>query len=483
MDQALGDGRARHGRARHSRARRSRGRPQPAGRPKRLPSPARVLGAPVLVLSILVVSTSALTGGSPAGASSTISVGPITDVSAACPNQNEEAEQAVGPSGSKEVYEVWSGCQGIGYARSTDGGASFSPAVTLPGSTGSPGDPDVAVGPDGTVYVSFMMIQGGQSFPIVDASFDHGATFPQVTPLTAPDPLNWGDSPNIAAGPPGVVYVTWDYGPNSSSVVTHCSPVGSCSYSKGDLNVVVQASTDSAKTFGPMVRISPGYPWSGADNAPIAVDAAGHVDVVFQDYPTNPKTHVLSPAVTYFTTSDDGGATWSPPVIVGSGAVTMSVAEWWNEPSIGIDAGGNLYAAWDTQAKPGNGSHTDTGWLSYSQDHGVTWSPPLQGPADVSNVPHIMEVTGGASGQAYVAWLSDSSPHGYALYLRPFSIAGGWLAAPLRVSKLYGNRTVWPGDTFGLSTVDANHIMTSWGSATVPGSIVSGVYAAAVTIR
>lgn len=414
-------------------------------------------------------------------AASALSDGPISTVSQSCAGQNAEVEQAVGPPGSGDVYEAWSGCDGIGFARSTTSGASFSPPMTLPGSAESPGDPDVAVAPNGTVYVAFMTADNGQNFPVVVASFDQGVTFPQVTDVVPPDPGNWGDSPNLAVGPDGTVYLTWDYGPSAASVVLLCTPGGSCSFSKGDLNVVLQKSTDGAKTFGPMSDISAGYPWSGADNAPIVVDATGRIDVLYQDYPTAPTTHALSPAVDDFTSSDDGGATWSAPVVVGPGAGTMSLAEWWNEPSLAIDAGGTLYAAWDTQAKAKNGTPTDTGWLSYSQNDGVTWSSPVQAPADQKNVPHIMEVTGGASGQAYVAWLSDSSPLGYALYLRPFSVTRGWLTTPYEVSTSFGNPTVWPGDTFGLSTLDPTHVVTSWGSALANSGARSAIFATEVT--
>jgi len=401
-------------------------------------------------------------------------------VSESCSGENAEVEQAVDPSGSGYAYEAWNGCQGIGFARSTNGAAGFSSAVTLPGSAGSPGDPDVAVASNGDVYVSFMMSANGRSYPVVDASFDHGATFPQVTPLFPPNQNNWGDSPDLAVGRDGTVYVTWDYGPDRGSVVVRCPPGGSCFFSGGDLNVVVQKSTDGAKTFGPMVAISPGYPWSGADNAPILVDSSGRVDVLFQDYPTNPTTHSFNPALNYFTTSSDAGVTWSTPVAVGSSAGTMSLSEWWNEPSLGIDSAGNLYAAWDTQGKAGSGASIDTGWLTYSQDHGSTWSSPIQAPFDQKNLPHIMEVAGGGPGEAYAGWLSDSAAAGYALYLRPFSIARGWLSAPFRVSALFGNRTVWPGDTFGLSTLGPTHIVASWGSAT-SSSKQSAIYSTAIT--
>jgi hypothetical protein len=120
--------------------------------------------------------------------------------------------------------------------------------------------------------------------------------------------------------------------------------------------------------------------------------------------------------------------------------------------------------------------------LSYSQNDGATWSTPVEAPSDDKNVPHIMEVAGGASGEAYVGWLSDSNPLGYALFLRPFSIAGGWLDSPTQVSKLFGNRDVWPGDTFGLSTVDSTHLVVSWGSAVPKSDGMSAIFGTRLSI-
>jgi hypothetical protein len=75
-----------------------------------------------------------------------------------------------------------------------------------------------------------------------------------------------------------------------------------------------------------------------------------------------------------------------------------------------------------------------------------------------------MEVTGAGPGIAYVSWLSYSNPAGYALFLRAFSVARGWLSAPAQVSTDYGNSGVWPGDTTGLSTLTPTDIVASWGS-------------------
>jgi hypothetical protein len=377
------------------------------------------------------------------------------------------------------------GCQGIAFARSTNGGASFGSPITLPGSgssTNTSWDPTVAVAPDGTVYAAFILSKGGQYYPVVDASFNQGSSFPQVTSLLPPDAKNFGDRPFLAVGLDGAVYVTWDYGPDRNSIVYACSHVGSCAFTSGDLNIVVQKSTNRGKTFGKMVPISPGFPWSGADAAPIVVGPTGTLDVLYQDFPTNPTTHALSPGINYFTSSSDGGATWSAPVPVGAGAGTMATSEWWIEPDIGIDAGGNLYATWDTQDTSG-GVATDTGWLSYSTNGGAKWSAPVQGPPDTLNVPHITQVTGGAAGSAYVGWLSDNDSRGYALYLRPFSITSGWLTTPQQISPQFGTATIWPGDTFGLTTINPTTIMTSWGSALPTTGKKSNIYAAQVTIQ
>jgi hypothetical protein len=393
-------------------------------------------------------------------------VSPIKDVST-CGGQNAEVEQAV-DARLGYVYEEWMGCQGIGFARSADDGRTWQPPVSLPGTVGSDldtWDPAVAVAPDGTVYAGFMISHGSQSYPVVDASFDHGATFPRSSSLIPPDPQNWGDRDFIAVGPAGTVYVTWDYGPESNSVTVNCPHNGGCAFSTGDLNVVMQKSGDGGKTWSKMSYISPGFPASGGDSAPLVVEPDGRIDVLYQGYQvTNTTTYALSPAHSYFTSSSDGGATWSAPVAVGPQAGTMSLAEWWIDGDIGIDAAGNLYATWDTQGTNPDGSANDIGWLSFSTDHGARWSAPVQAPADQLGVPHIMEVTGAGSGIAYVSWLSDSNPAGYALFLRAFSITRGWLSAPGQITTDYGSSAVWPGDTTGLSVLSPADVVAGWGS-------------------
>ena len=444
------------------------------------------------LLGGVVAGLAAITPASASAAVATYTVGPVNELSASCSGPNAEIEQAADRN-LGYVYETWMGCRGIAFARSVDGGRSFEEPITVPGSVGSnrnSWDPAVTVAPDGTVYAAFMISRSSQWYPVVATSFDHGVTFPQVSSLTPPDAKNWGDRDFIAVGPDGTVYVTWDYGPDRTSVTFVCASNGSCGFSTGDVNVVMQKSTDRGATWGAMTYVSPGFPNSGGDSGPMVIEPAspsqphGRIDVLYQGYGiTNPPADNMSPAYSYFTSSDDQGATWSAPVAVGASGGTMSVWEWWIDGSIGLDAGGNLYAAWDTQGTNPDGSANDVGWVAFSTNHGRTWSAPIQGPADRLNFPHIMEVAGGPSGVAYVSWLSDANPLGYTQYLQAFSVTKGWLSTnPAQVSSQYGDPSVWPGDTTGISTLSPGQVVLSWGSATPATGKQSQVWAAPVTV-
>ena len=103
-------------------------------------------------------------------------------------------------------------------------------------------------------------------------------------------------------------------------------------------------------------------------------------------------------------------------------------------------------------------------------------------PPDQLNVPHVMQVSGGGSGIAYVSLFSAADPRGYAEYLRTFSTTRGWLGASVQVSPEFGDTSVWPGDTFGISTLSPGHVVLSWGSATPSSRKKSDIYAANVAV-
>jgi hypothetical protein len=404
-------------------------------------------------------------------------VGAIRELSARCGGQNAEVEAAVDPVGGY-VYEDWIGCNGIGFARSPDGGARFDKPIRLRGSGPLAWDPAVTVASNGTVYAAFMVMKGTKAVPVVIASFDHGRTFAQKTVLSSPRQANWGDRDFIATGPGSRVYLTWDYGPSNSAVTLDCSPVGSCAITAGEVNIVSQTSTNGGKSFGPIVHVSPGFPLSGGESAPLVVEPSGKIDVLYAaSRVISRKTRSLGAGHDFFTSSADGGRTWAKPVELGHSSGSISPSDWWIDGAISSDAAGNLYATWDTQRRGG-----DVGWLSYSTDHGVTWSNPIRVTTDRAKVPHIVQSAGGPPGIAYVGWLTVRRPWGYAEFLRTFSITRGWLSAPRQISRRFGAPSIWPGDTFGIATVSPTQLVLSWGSATRSTHTDSEIFAAPVSV-
>src|SRR5579875_329230 len=403
---------------------------------------------------------------------------PVTEASQGCSGQNAEVEEATAPP--RYVYQIWIGCHGIGFARSTDGGLHYAAPVTMPDTAGVfSWDPSIAVAPDGTVYAAYMVQDSTNMFPVVAASFDHGASFTQITKIHPPVKNNWGDRDFIAVGRNGDVYVTWDYGPSAAEMKFLCSPTGSCAYAAGDVNAVIQKSTDGGRTFGPIISLAPGFPRNGGYSAPLVVQPNGRVDVLDWGHSVDAGTYKIHPGHEYFTSSRNG-TTWpAKPLELWPGEGSIALPTWWIDGDISRDAAGHLYVTWDTQASGG-----DIGWLSYSTDGGRTWSSPVRVTPDHDNAMHDVEVAGGRSGIAYVAWQTDASPQGYATWLRPYSISRGWLGPAIRVSTQYGNDSIWPGDTFGLAVLHGGpgvRLALSWGSA-VGGSKDSEIYARVVTL-
>jgi hypothetical protein len=446
-----------------------------------------------LALTAAVIGLATVTGvtacaaSAPARADWQTATSPTTEVSNGCRGQNSEVEQAVDPV-RDYVYEEWIGCGNhIGFAASLDGGLHFGKPVILADSARS-WDPSVAVAPNGAVYVAFMKATANHMFPIVDVSFDHGRTFPQVEDLVPATAGNWGDRDFLAIGPTGTAYLTWDYGPSASEVKLICSKGGSCSFTAGDLNIVVQTSTDGGRTWSPIVHVSPGFPAGGGDAAPLLAAPDGRLYAEYQGYGvTSPAKLSLGSAHSFVTSSADHGATWSAPVRVGPAEPAMNDSEWWIDGAISADAASNLYVTWDTQS-----GGADVGWLAYSTDHGEHWSRPQRVTPDTNQATHIVEVVGGQPGVAYVGWLADGTSSGYALYLRAFSIRTGWLTRLITVSRAYGNPSTWPGDTFGLSTLPPlawgrrahwPRVVVSWGSAVGGASALAQDRAAVVSFQ
>jgi hypothetical protein len=422
------------------------------------------------------MSMPAATASAPGPAGATVS--PVTNISSACAGGNAEVVEAT--ASPDYIYAEWIGCNGIGFARSANGGKTWTKAVSLPGSTANfSWDPAITVAPDGTIYAAYMVQVPVNhtwiSYPQIAVSHNHGASFAHVYKDLPPVQGNWGDRVFIAAGRGGKVYLTWDYGPSAALVGIQCFPGGSCAYVTGDLNAVIQTSVNGAKTWSKITSMAPGFPANGGYSAPLLVQPNGRIDAVDWSHHIDKGTYKIHPGYELFLSSRDG-TTWPrnpKPLFPNEG--TIGIPTWWIDGDISADRGGNLYITWDTQTSAG-----DIGWLTWSRDGGQHWARPVRVTPDTTKAVHIVQVAGGANGTAYIGWQTNAPKQGYATYLRPFSIRRGWLGPAIQVSTQYGNSAIWPGDTFGLALLPGNGVSLTWGTA-LSATKPSEIYASEVT--
>jgi hypothetical protein len=281
----------------------------------------------------------------------------------------------------------------------------------------------------------------------------------------------------------GDVYVTWDYAPLAAPVKIVCFAGGSCAYSAGDLNAVIQKSANGGRTWGPITPVGPNFPRNGGYSAPLVVQPDGRVDLLYWGHNVGKApAYTLHPGHEFFNSSA-GGTRWpAHPHEMWPRTGTIGLPVWWIDGDIASDAGGMLYTTWDTQI-----SGQDIGWLSYSTTGGRTWSLPVRVTPDHDTAVHIVQVAGGRAGISYVAWQTDA-PGGYATYVRPFSVRRGWMGPAVRVSPQLGSRDVWPGDTFGIAVLPGGsghtvQVALSWGSAVGRNSTTPEIYATVVSLH
>lgn len=449
---------------------------------QRIPKILRISGIAVAAVALLGLSTATSAGAIAKSKTGTSSVTPITDISVGCGGvQNSEVEEAAAPP--HYLYAEWIGCAGIGFSRSADGGRTWSRAITLPGSAGFSWDPAMTVAADGTLYAAYMNQTGkgnrGHMNPKIAVSHNHGASFGFVSDDVPKAKGNWGDRDFIAAGRDGKLYLTWDYGPSAAEVKLLCSSGGSCAFANGDLNAVIQVSANGGRTWEPITPMAPGFPANGGYSTPLVVQHDGTIDAVDWTHHIDPGTLKIHAGHEMFLSSPNG-TTWPShprPLFPGNGSISLPT--WWIDGNIGTDRAGDLYITWDTQTRAGD----DIGWLTWSADGGRSWAAPIRVTPDNDKAPHIVAAVGADAGIAYVGWQTSAPAKGYATYVRPFSIRHGWLGPAVRVSGGFGNKKVWPGDTFGMTSLPGTgRVALTWGSA-VNGSKLDEIYAAEVDFR
>jgi hypothetical protein len=209
-----------------------------------------------------------------------------------------------------------SGCGGVFYTRSTDGGENWSSPVQLDTPEADAGPPRLSVGRQGQVYVTWAdTTAGGTSLGISLAySNDGGATWSEPRRVVSG---NEGyEDPQVAVDSLGRIHVAWRY-----------------HQAVGPGNVGYSVSRDEGKTWSP-VEVLPIFSGS-AYSFGLAVDSADTVHMVLPLAAGGPQQgiyHLERPV----------GQPWSAPALVSLNPCSISSAD----VELVIGQGNRLHAVW-----------------------------------------------------------------------------------------------------------------------------------------
>jgi hypothetical protein len=210
--------------------------------------------------------------------------------------QNGSLDLERGPDGA--LYAAWTEYEGaLWLARSTDGGGSFSEPRQIAGSEEQPARaPDLAVGPEGRVYLAWSVGEVGDADIRLAVSDDGGGSFGAPQVLFASE--GHSDAPRIAVDGRGDVHLVYAESPAGRFQPAH----------------ILYARLESGRP-GPAQPRRIAGPRSGVRSASfpaLSLGADGGVFVLWERYPPGAR----HPRGLGFAFSTDGGATFSPPSLV-----------------------------------------------------------------------------------------------------------------------------------------------------------------------
>jgi hypothetical protein len=243
---------------------------------------------------------------------------------------------ALSPRDPRRVYVLWQeiifsgGSHGgdVLFARSEDGGKTFSVPLNLSNSVAGDGKArinrdiwvngslDIAVGADDAIYAAWTEYEGALWLA---RSADKGRRFSAPVRIAGDDDKP-ARAPSLAAGPARAVYLAWTVGEDAAA------------------DIRVAASADGGASFGPhrVVAQSPGY----SDAPRLASDPGGMLHLVYAESAGGP----FEPFHIRYTRSADRGRTFEPPRELSAPGGGF--------PALGVDAKGHLYALWDLFPHP-----------------------------------------------------------------------------------------------------------------------------------
>ncbi len=336
------------------------------------------------------------------------------------------------------------GSSDIGFATSTDAGATWQNGF-LPGlTTVQGGGANAAVSDSAVVYDAKHGLWLISSLTIAS----NGST--QVVVSKSPDGMNWSNPVPVSHTPdPDKDWITCDNTP-TSSFYGHCYLEWD-DFQQNDL-IYVSTSTDGGDTWASPLNPSGGE--SAIGGQPL-VQSNGTVIVPVLDFVRG---------IAAFT-SIDGGASWSAPMQVGTVVDRAVVGGLRSDalPSAQIDGNGNVYIVWQDCSFRANCSSNDL-VMSTSAD-GINWSARARIPIDAttSTVDHFIPglgidpTTGGSTAHLGLSYYyypqANCSASTCALYVGFISSTDG-------------------GSTWSTATPVAGPMTLSWLPSTTSGRMV-----------
>ena len=244
----------------------------------------------------------------------------------------------------------------IMFARSQDGGATFSEPLNLSRSVGGDGKGrttasswdngslDLAVAPDGRIYVAWTEYHGTLWFSRSD---DDGATFSKPTHVTGSG-ASPARGPSLAASGRDTVYLAWTTGENTAA------------------DICIAGSEDSGRNFGAatIAARTPDY----SDAPKLAVDREGVLHLVYGER-ADPSWHRAD--VQYCRSIDNGRTFSAARPLLSPDVREARLAAF---PSLALGAPGIVAVVWDVYRGPRSGGKGLA--FTSSADAGQTFAAP-----------------------------------------------------------------------------------------------------------
>ena len=264
---------------------------------------------------------------------------------------------AGGPDTPNTLYVLWQeivfsgGSHGgdILFARSRDGGRSFSAPLNLSDSRGgdgkgrlsrdvwSNGSLDIAAGPDGSVLAAWTDYEG---VLWLARSRDGGRGFLPARRIAGTAALP-ARGPALAAGANGAVHLAWTVGEDA------------------DADIRLAASSDGGASFGEPVRV--GAAGARADAPRLALDGRGRLHLAYME------SAGRGPAAIRYARAGRAPAFGAPRTLSGPGEDATA-------PQLAVDGRGRVHVVWEPAARSG---------LRHVVDAGAGFGPPALIPGSV----------------------------------------------------------------------------------------------------